>query len=375
MNASHSNGRTDAGGTPARFKLLTVDEVLALPPPEWLVEGFIPAGSLAQLYGRSGAGKSFVAIDLALSIAAGRSWLDEHVTKKGPVVYVAAEGLAGVQARVGAWLAHHQLTPADLDGFRLLGEPLPLGEAREVSALISEAKGQFPDLPLSMVVLDTQARCTEGLDENHARDMGRAVAEADRMKRETGATVLLVHHSGYARGHPRGSTAVRAALDTLIHLDGRKGVVRLACEKQKDAPEFREIHFRLLEVAESLVVVGSSPDSVENLLLARQGLSKNQRAALVALEAVSSGLSSTAWRTASGLVKSTFYGVRRQLTELGLVSAEDDVYTITDLTPDQSGPVQSKSGPGTSVTVQESNPLLGVGPLDQDTANGHGEQR
>ncbi len=79
------------GPSPARCRLLTAREVLELPDPEWLIDGFMEQAVFGGLYGRSGDGKTFVALDLALSIATGRVW-QGRVVKQGPVVYVVAEG-------------------------------------------------------------------------------------------------------------------------------------------------------------------------------------------------------------------------------------------------------------------------------------------
>lgn len=54
-----------------------------------------------------------------------------------------------------------------------------------------------------MIILDTLARCFGGNDENDARDMGAFIRGCDELKRRTGATVLVVHHSGKdeTKGH------------------------------------------------------------------------------------------------------------------------------------------------------------------------------
>ncbi len=61
------------------------------------------------------------------------------------------------------------------------------------------------------------------------------------------ATVLVVHHPGKdVSRRDRGSTALRAACDTVMELrgTGRRGVT-LRCEKQKDWEEFEDLHRRL----------------------------------------------------------------------------------------------------------------------------------
>jgi RecA-family ATPase len=75
--------------------------LLALDSPEWLIEDMVPTGAQAVLYGPSGEGKSFLALDWALSNATGRTWLGRQV-KQGRVVYVIGEGGGHMQQRVQA---------------------------------------------------------------------------------------------------------------------------------------------------------------------------------------------------------------------------------------------------------------------------------
>jgi hypothetical protein len=75
---------------PGPLRIYSMTELLRLPPPEWLVENVLPAGGLIGLYGEPGSFKSFIAIDIAMSIATGLSWHGAEV-RKGHVIYVAAK--------------------------------------------------------------------------------------------------------------------------------------------------------------------------------------------------------------------------------------------------------------------------------------------
>jgi putative DNA primase/helicase len=85
-----------------RYKLLGADELRNLPPLAWRVRGVLPAVGLAALYGPSASGKSFLAFDMAASIAEGQRWFDCRV-EAAPVVYAALEGEAGFKLRAQAW--------------------------------------------------------------------------------------------------------------------------------------------------------------------------------------------------------------------------------------------------------------------------------
>ncbi len=85
-------------------------------------------------------------------------------------------------------------------------------------------------------------------------------------KRETGAAVLLIHHSGKHGGSERGSSALRGAADVMAELtrDKGDGPIKLACTKSKDAEPFVSRHFRLKVVetpsgGTSCAVVAAEP--------------------------------------------------------------------------------------------------------------------
>ena len=69
---------------------------------EWLVRGFLGADETSAFYGKPGDGKSVLAQDMAMHIAAGREWHGRKV-KQGAVVYVALERKKLVERRAVAF--------------------------------------------------------------------------------------------------------------------------------------------------------------------------------------------------------------------------------------------------------------------------------
>ena len=86
---------------PGGFHFLRFGE-LAMQTPEMLVGHVLECGTLAELYGDSNTGKSFVALDLAFSVATGCQWHGEAV-RQGGVLYFAGEGEGGLYRRKRAW--------------------------------------------------------------------------------------------------------------------------------------------------------------------------------------------------------------------------------------------------------------------------------
>lgn len=217
-----------------RLRPLSFAELKELNAPRWLAGRLIPENGLAVVYGKPKVGKTFWALDLSLCIATGHDFHGVKV-QKGRVTYVAAEGgPARLRDRVTAWLRERVIDERELDGqWELVPAPVNLTDPKQVTEFLHELGG-----PRSLVVFDTLARCMSG-DENSQKDMGAAVVGCDRVRTETGAAVLLVHHEGkdVARG-PRGSTALLGAIDASIRgkQDGSSIVFTVKDLRDDEAP-------------------------------------------------------------------------------------------------------------------------------------------
>lgn len=257
------------------MRILSVRDIYQFPPVTWLAQHVLPTNGLGLIYGPTNVGKSFVALDLACSVASGLRWLGKRVLE-GPVVYVAAgEGVPGLRARLkDGWSVARQVDLRDLP-IHFVPEAVQLHVSRSAHAFMD----LIADYEPSLVVFDTLARCFVGGNENGVEDMGKVIGACDEIRSRTGAAVLLVHHTGRpndeGRVHERGSTALPSAVDTSMEVclapdlavDSvpRRRVLR--CRKQKDAEFFFPIEFELREVRKfgrvmSLVPHMGSDDSV-----------------------------------------------------------------------------------------------------------------
>src|SRR5439155_17182506 len=115
-------------------------------------------------------------------------------------------------------------------GCHFLREAVNLLREGEVDDFLA-AVAALPERPV-LIIIDTLARCLVGGDENSAKDMGIAIAALDRLRAELGCSVLVVHHTGHANEErERGSSALRAAVDTLLVLRAAGSVITLKCAK------------------------------------------------------------------------------------------------------------------------------------------------
>lgn len=139
--------------------------------------------------------------------------------------------------RVDAWEREH----GPMKSVRFL--PMPVqANGPEWDVLVAMCHRLAP----ALVIIDTQARVTLGLDENSNSDMGRYVDAVDRIKRATGACVLTVHHLGRNGTNARGASAIDGAQDAELRV--RKAgtyVIELVMDKQKDQAEAEPVKIRL----------------------------------------------------------------------------------------------------------------------------------
>ncbi len=205
--------------TPTRLPVVWYGDEDAAPPLSWLVKGLLVDGGLSAIYGPPGTSKTFVALDLALHVAHGRDWFGRRVAA-GAVVYVSGEGQSGMLLRMKAW------RQAKGDGTRAPFALVPssvnlFDDDTGADILIADVKAHAAalDVPLRLVVLDTLSRMIGSGDEDKARDINVVVQRAEKIQRETGALVLIVHHSGKDRDRGmRGSNALLGAADAVIEI-------------------------------------------------------------------------------------------------------------------------------------------------------------
>jgi hypothetical protein len=208
----------------------------------YLVKGVLPPASTALLYGASGGGKTFFAIHLGGCIARGQPVFGRRA-RPGATLYVALEGKHGFGLRMRAW----ERDNGELGQcFARLKTQVTLGtgpaSAAHVGQIIAAARrlSERAGCPTALIVIDTLACALTSDNENDAVTIAAVMAQCDRIKSETGATVLLLHHPGKdASKGPRGSYALRGAVDVMIRIDREADAAErtIVLDKVRDGPE------------------------------------------------------------------------------------------------------------------------------------------
>lgn len=319
LDRPSANGRADAPPRkPRRFEVIDDDELEKLPKPDWLVDGLVPQRALVMLYGASEVGKTFLTVDLGFCIATGISFHGRSVAR-GRVIYVAAEGGAGLGVRVAAWKESNEQYGRAGVGF--ISQPVRLVDEhqRDTRELINEIRAYAtPELPVRLVVIDTLAWCMVGGNENATEDMGVVVDAMGLIRRETAATVLAIHHPGKNGSGARGSGSLGNGIETVIEVKRGGNLLTVRCEKQRDASKFPDFILERVEVADScaLLTAGSASAVMDPLRVpeAIQALRSLHDAAQP-----EEGLPTSKWLSVSGLKDRTFYESRKRLIIGGYV--------------------------------------------------------
>jgi hypothetical protein len=317
---SISRYETSAATTGPRPLRWTDDVSLAARPvPPMLVAPYIPERSVVVIPGAPAAGKTFLALGMALAIGTGRNFLGCTVSRSGPVVMVAAEGAEHLQKRIHAWKRSERMATDESANLYLVEGAIDLRDPEAVTQFITEASTRRP----VMVILDTLARCTPGADENSAKDMGEAMAALDRIKVELQAAVVALHHTNASDTRERGSTAIRGAADVLLFVDRADDLLTVRPDKAKDTalPDALSLELNPIHGTDSCVLVrrGLGPSLTSN----------GRRLIRLLSDVHNNGATHDELKRTSKIPHSTFVRTLKTLQDLGHVSKRGRYYSLT----------------------------------------------
>jgi hypothetical protein len=225
---------------------------------EHLIKGVLTRGEMSMLLGESQSGKSFLAIDLAMAVARGLDTWFGHRVRRGGVVYQAGESAAGVRRkRFPAYRIGHDVRDPVLPLVLLQGALDLYSSDDPTAAFIEECRHwgrRFSNIaPLELIVVDTFNKATPGANENDGKDMGMVLSRCDRIRRETGAHVMLVHHLNAGGTKARGHTSLFANVENVLtvtrvpdsHDSEGRPLRSWRIAKQKDGEDGKETRFVL----------------------------------------------------------------------------------------------------------------------------------
>lgn len=218
----------------------------------YLIDGLIETSTTGLFFGDSTAGKSFVAIDMALAVAFGTSWMGAKA-RRGSVLYFNGEGHGGIPRRIKAWLRHYGYDDIPKGQFTVTQRRIEITE-QSVMKLEPHIKAITSKYgPIVVMYIDTLAKhISSAADENSAKDIGGYLNAVDYLRDKYQCTVATIHHSGKGNKETsRGSSAIRGALDWEVKV-ARNEITFTKMKEEELPPPFG---FSLEKAGDSAVPV------------------------------------------------------------------------------------------------------------------------
>jgi hypothetical protein len=209
----------DAPPCPPGWSLLADHEIRA---PRMLVKGLLPYEGIAFIGGQSGAGKSFLACDLAVALASQTPFFGRKVNERVGVAIIAPEGTEQLGNRLRA-AAHARGLDIKHLPIAWKGNAPLLKSAKDVDdfgrtllALGAFLKAQF-GVRLGAASLDTVAANFDLADEDKNSEVARAIRAMRKLYERFGGLLIPIHHYGKTViTGLRGGSAWRAGADIVL---------------------------------------------------------------------------------------------------------------------------------------------------------------
>jgi hypothetical protein len=216
---------------------------------EWCIPGLLPKQGTAVIYGSTGAGKTFLTLHLALSIAGAVNWFGTKLGG-GTVVYLAAEDRQGAEARA-VTAAQHMGLPIEEIAFEFL-TPAPIhseGWAKNLIEALAELR-LINERPIVAVFLDTLGASFGSRSQDEAAQMTIVTDAMQEVSNHFKCVFVTVHHprKNEVKGL-RGSQVLEDRCDTVINVcKAKNGTIAVNAEKQRNSALDAPLLCRLVPV-------------------------------------------------------------------------------------------------------------------------------
>lgn len=238
---------------------------------QWLVEDSWVDGTVGFISGRAKSYKTWIALDLGLSILSGKPFLDQFtVGKTGPVILVQEEDpMPILQERLRLIGSHKGMLPTaewrpSDHQLRVHFPEYPLhiinlqGFNLQVDERVDQLRRLIAETNPALVILDPLVVMLGKVDEYRASEVSALLQTIKFWREEFGCSIAVVHHWNKGKGedgerggqHMYGSFAFHAWLESALHVspvveDSSDRIDTVVIEREfKAAPSGRTLRLR-----------------------------------------------------------------------------------------------------------------------------------
>jgi len=216
------------------IELLTMmDAFSPRPPIDWIVEGFISAGSVNVFYGDAGSKKTWALLDMAVCVAKGDNWLNFKTTASNVFIVDEESGKKRILDRMENVARGHQQTESTPVFCHSLA-----GYDFGSSSWLSELVANIKVMNVRLVIIDALADVMPGRDENAVKDVQPIFLALRKIAEDTQAAIVIIHHANKNGGKNdyRGSTSIKGAIDLLVKVESeiKNDLIEFSTVKSRD---------------------------------------------------------------------------------------------------------------------------------------------
>jgi hypothetical protein len=228
---------------------------------QWLVKNLLPEAGTGLISGQWGTGKTFIAIELAVSVMIGSQFAGRTVKRKGGVLFIAAEGALEVPIRLNGLVEtkfpdHKGKLPfAWAESSPTLTDKGAIEQLIRIAEKASDHMRSNFRVELVLIIIDTMSAAAGFKDENASAEGQIVMNVLNELSKRTGSLVMACDHFGKAiETGTRGTSAKEASADVVVACLGDKiqaGVVsdlRIAVRKHRGGATGAETPFTLRRV-------------------------------------------------------------------------------------------------------------------------------
>jgi RecA-family ATPase len=328
----------DESGLPQIVDLRTFVKT-DFPEPKQLIEGVMNCGTMTGVAAPSKAGKSWILIDLGISIAHGMDWWG-FKCMEGRVLYINFElkprtfqlRVADVAGARGLFNQPDLLNPHNFEVWNLRGY------SADISILAPIIIKKIQKQPYEAIIIDPIYKCLGDRDENSAGDMQDFLSHFENISEETGGSVIFAAH--YAKGNSQAKDPIDRISGSGVfarHLDTIICVTPWNSKADKTPSEYSDVHVIVREFpkVKKFVVKNGFPLMTrdDKVVQAKDPVREPKYTVHAMLDLLpESGMTATAWAQISkdklGMSEKTFYRYLKQAHDAKRVSQNEktDVY-------------------------------------------------